>query len=86
MVQTLQSSLLFSCSFSRALTKSFPTLVKMLMEGNEGTFYVVLHNRELTSLDKVLLRSPTRIVIPRSPKFYLQFISIFVHTFNVIEI
>ena len=56
------------------------------MEGKEGTFCVTLNNRELKSLDKVLLGSPVNIVIPASPKIYLQFISIIFHTFNAIEV
>ena len=57
----------------------------MLTEGNEGFFCVTLNNRKLTSLDKVLLGSPINIVIPLSPKFYLQYISIIFHTFDAIE-
>ena len=68
------------------LNKLFPTLVKMLIEGNERTFCVTLNNREPepTSLDKVLLGSPINIVAA-SPKFYLQFISIIIHPFNAME-
>ena len=56
------------------------------MEGNEGTFCITLNNRELRSLDKVLLGSPINIVIPLSPNIYPQYISIIIHTFDAIEI
>ena len=38
----------------------------MLMEGNEGTFCVTLNNRELKSLDEVLLSSPKTLLFHRA--------------------
>ena len=58
----------------------------MLMQGKKGTIYVTLNNREPTSLDKVLLGSPLKIVVPVSQKCYLQFISIIIHTFDAVKI